>query len=151
MLRLVVLALALVLAGPACAISAAKQFSLSTEKDGSGCFIACHAEVVDTINLPGRDTNFVEAVTLNCEFDQWAEYMSLCLVEQCVSAPDVAYAVEYGADFCKRAGVDITLSLPASYLATAGGAFYNSTLSAAARPALALAPVVAALGAYALL
>ena len=43
--------------------------------------------------------------------------MPICLITACESAPDVAYAVEFGQRWCAKAGVDVsnTLVLPADY------------------------------------
>lgn len=40
-----------------------------------------------------------------------------CLVSTCVSAPDVAYAFEFGKRWCAKAGVDVseTLKMPETY------------------------------------
>ena len=54
---------------------------------------------------------------------QYLNLMSLCLVQTCRSAPDAAYAVEYGTSFCKRAGVAVNITLPAGYLAAASDYF----------------------------
>ncbi len=42
--------------------------------------------------------------------------MSLCLAQTCRSAPDAAYAIEYGKNHCERAGVNANITLPAEYL-----------------------------------
>lgn len=57
---------------------------------------------------------------------KWARIMSRCLAVTCASAPDVAYAVEYGRHFCRRAGVpDVQFTMPARFLLSQGGAYYK--------------------------
>lgn len=52
--------------------------------------------------------------------------MPRCLAVTCVSAPDVAYAVEYGRHFCARAGVpDVKFEMPERFLLSEGGAYYK--------------------------
>lgn len=52
--------------------------------------------------------------------------MSLCLPVKCSSAPDVAYAVEYGTSLCHRAGVeDVVISIPQSYLDGVNGSYFT--------------------------
>lgn len=52
--------------------------------------------------------------------------MSDCLPAVCKSAPDVAYALEYGQSWCHRAGVNnVTFDLPDWYMASPGGQFYK--------------------------
>lgn len=41
--------------------------------------------------------------------------MPVCLAQACVSAPDAAYAAEYGVSFCAKAGVQISMELPQTY------------------------------------
>lgn len=52
--------------------------------------------------------------------------MSQCLVLACKSPPDVAYAVEYTASICGRAGEKVQLQLPEAYLQTVDGAYFRS-------------------------
>ncbi len=49
--------------------------------------------------------------------------MTLCLPQVCVSAPDAAYAIEYGTRYCAKAGVEIDITLPTDYVAEANGYF----------------------------
>ena len=49
--------------------------------------------------------------------------MSTCLSETCVSAPDAAYAIEYGTSFCAKAGVKVNITLPESYMSAASDYF----------------------------
>lgn len=52
--------------------------------------------------------------------------MSQCLPLVCSSAPDVAYAIEYGESFCKRAGIkNVVIQLPISYLEGANGTYFT--------------------------
>jgi hypothetical protein len=37
--------------------------------------------------------------------------MPMCLMTVCKSAPDIAYAMEFGRRWCKKAGVDVTETL----------------------------------------
>lgn len=137
------LAYLLTLAWAACvsALSAGKQFNLTPMNDGSGtcpplhrckaqalttgCFLECHRQAVKRFDLKGRNTNAALAIGLNCEEEIWRSRVSACLPTRCVSAPDTAYAVEYGKSFCKRAGVDVEFELPAWYLETPGGQYYK--------------------------
>lgn len=71
--------------------------------------------------------------------------MATCLLRSCVSAPDLAYAVEYGRSFCRRAGVPgVEFTFPQSFLDTDGGAYYlyvgasGASLTAGRRSSLAL-------------
>lgn len=64
------------------------------------------------------------AITINCKEQQWVDLIGVCLVSRCISGPDVAYAVEYGVSFCKRAGVHVQFELPVSYLEQPGGQYY---------------------------
>ncbi|KIR37165.1 hypothetical protein I352_00477 [Cryptococcus deuterogattii MMRL2647] len=58
---------------------------------------------------------------------EWKSLMSQCLPLVCSSAPDVAYATEYGESFCKRAGIDnVVIQLPKSYLEGANGTYFTS-------------------------
>ena len=43
--------------------------------------------------------------------------MPVCLMSACRSAPDVAYAIEFGSRWCDKAGVDVseTLALSENY------------------------------------
>ncbi|CAD6582531.1 MAG: hypothetical protein TREMPRED_003315, partial [Tremellales sp. Tagirdzhanova-0007] len=63
---------------------------------------------------------------------QYLNLMSLCLVQTCRSAPDAAYAVEYGTSFCKRAGVAVNITLPAGYLAAASDYFTSEAYTSMA-------------------
>ncbi|KAL1410618.1 hypothetical protein Q8F55_004635 [Vanrija albida] len=119
------LAVALLL-GPAAAVPVAQQFALDLLTTPSAPFLTCHDMITRLVNLPGWDTNFPEAVTLNCRFDKWKTLMTTCLLNKCVSAPDLAYAAAYGRSLCGRAGVpDLEFEFPAWFLQSAGGAYYK--------------------------
>lgn len=49
--------------------------------------------------------------------------MSACLPVRCNSVNDVAYALEFGHAFCKKAGKDVRVNLDESYVSTVGGYF----------------------------
>ena len=49
--------------------------------------------------------------------------MEQCLATNCVSAPDAAYGAEYGKSWCKRAGVDVDVELPAAFVQAASDYF----------------------------
>lgn len=52
--------------------------------------------------------------------------MPRCLAVTCASAPDLAYAVEYGRHFCARAGVpDVEFKMPERFMLSLGGAYYK--------------------------
>lgn len=60
------------------------------------------------------------------DIQDWQRIMPRCLAVTCVSAPDVAYAVEYGRHFCARAGVpDVKFEMPERFLLSEGGAYYK--------------------------
>ncbi|WOO78732.1 uncharacterized protein LOC62_02G002271 [Vanrija pseudolonga] len=131
----------LLLAAHAAALSAAKQFSLDPDTTASTPFLQCHGGITKAVNLPGRDTNFPEAITLNCKFKTWNTLMASCLLRACVSAPDLAYA-----SFCRRAGVPgVEFTFPQWFLESDGGAYYLASLesSAAGRPGVAAAAALA--------
>ncbi|ORY23196.1 hypothetical protein BCR39DRAFT_549716 [Naematelia encephala] len=121
------LALALLMLLPSILASAQSQFKLDLDRDISTCWIDCSGRVTDTINLPGRDINDPSFITKNCQFDDYLSYMSACLAQVCQSAPDAAYAVEYGREICHKAGVDISnFTLPQSYLEEASEYFTSA-------------------------
>ncbi|WVQ85397.1 hypothetical protein IAT38_007562 [Cryptococcus sp. DSM 104549] len=108
--------------------TAASQFHIEPTRHASACFVDCHNRVVNTVNIPGTNGgNGFQWIAVNCRFDGWMDLMSQCLPLVCTSAPDVAYAVEYGTSFCERAGVkDVVIPLPADYLASANGTYFQS-------------------------
>lgn len=68
-MKLALLATLLTLTLPTSALPASKQFNLSTQTQASSCFIKCHQMFCDFHDLPGTNTNFPAAITLNCEYD----------------------------------------------------------------------------------
>jgi len=119
----VLMALPAILLAPLVIASAASQFHLNPATRLSNCFISCYNEVTSDINLPDLGSNSPQFVTRNCAFDQWQSLMSECFTQTCISAPDAAYAVEYGRVFCQRAGVETTLQLPETYVQAASASF----------------------------
>ncbi|WVN85396.1 uncharacterized protein L203_100542 [Cryptococcus depauperatus CBS 7841] len=112
---------------PCVLASAAAQYHLKPDKDASVCFMKCHMQVIQTVQIEGTDTNSAQWITKNCQLDQWRTLMEACLPMACISAPDVAYAVEYGQSFCHRAGVkSMVLKLPESYILGPNGAYFRS-------------------------
>ncbi|WRT64159.1 uncharacterized protein IL334_001088 [Kwoniella shivajii] len=106
--------------------TAASQFHLDLNRDSSKCFIECHQRVVNTIQIPGTGTNAFAWIHKNCEYDTWKTLLSQCLPVVCTSAPDVAYAIEYGQHFCSRAGVDVIILLTEEYAQSANGSYFKS-------------------------
>lgn len=53
--------------------------------------------------------------------------MPACLIATCVSAPDVAYGLEFGVSWCAKAGVDVTqtLVLPDEYTKVAAKEYFQ--------------------------
>lgn len=53
--------------------------------------------------------------------------MPTCLLTVCKSAPDIAYAMEFGQRWCKKAGIDVTgtLVLPEEYLNVTAKEYYG--------------------------
>lgn len=49
--------------------------------------------------------------------------MALCLPVRCDSVNDVAFAVEFGEAFCKKAGVNTRVRLDDNYTSSVGGYF----------------------------
>ncbi|KAK4688010.1 hypothetical protein P7C73_g2112, partial [Tremellales sp. Uapishka_1] len=111
---------------PSILATAASQFHLNTIKDVSSCWNECHVRITDTILTPDNKNNSAVFISLNCAYDTYLQYQSLCLPEVCESAPDVAYAVEYGHEFCLRAGVDAKIVLPEDYLNGTAREYFNS-------------------------
>ncbi|WWD09407.1 hypothetical protein V865_007530 [Kwoniella europaea PYCC6329] len=106
--------------------SAASQFHLDVNTHASECFIECHSRLEYTIEIPGTGSNGFSWITKNCQQEAWRNLMGSCLPVVCKSAPDVAYAVEYGENWCHRAGVEVEITLPESYLNTANGTYFTS-------------------------
>ncbi|WWC86256.1 uncharacterized protein L201_001129 [Kwoniella dendrophila CBS 6074] len=106
--------------------SAASQYHLDINFHGSKCFMECHTRVEYTIEIPGTGSNSGTWITKNCQQEAWKNLMSSCLPLVCDSPPDVAYAVEYGENWCKRAGVNVKLQLPESYLNSYNGSYFKS-------------------------
>ncbi|AFR97927.2 hypothetical protein C343_06081 [Cryptococcus neoformans C23] len=107
--------------------SAAAQYHLDVTKDASSCFLDCHSRIVNTVHLEGASSNSYQWISQNCKYDEWKSLMSHCLPLVCSSAPDVAYAIEYGESFCKKAGIkNVVIQLPESYLEGANGTYFTS-------------------------
>ncbi|WVQ97306.1 hypothetical protein IAU59_004417 [Kwoniella sp. CBS 9459] len=107
--------------------SAAGQFSLNPSWDVSNCFLECHQRIVATVLIPGTGYNQFQWITRNCENDEWKSLLAQCLPITCSSAPDVAYAVEYAENFCRRAGMDdVKIELPADYLEGPNKVYFQS-------------------------
>jgi hypothetical protein len=62
---------------------------------------------------------------MKADKQDWRRLMAQCLTITCESPPDVAYAIEYTSSICGRAGVDVKLELPISYLDTTDGAYFK--------------------------
>ncbi|WVO20022.1 uncharacterized protein IAS62_001312 [Cryptococcus decagattii] len=107
--------------------SAATQYHLDVTKQASSCFLICHSRIVNIVHLEGTSSNSYQWISQNCKNDEWKSMMSQCLPLVCSSAPDVAYATEYGESFCKRAGIDnVVFQLSKSYLEGANGTYFAS-------------------------
>ncbi|WWC66276.1 uncharacterized protein I206_100177 [Kwoniella pini CBS 10737] len=120
--------------------SAASQYHLDVNKASSSCFVECHSRLEYTIEIPGTGSNGFTWITKNCQQEQWINLMSTCLPTVCSSAPDVAYAIEYGENFCRRAGVEVKIPLPENYANSANGSYFNSAeyLASSSSPTLAV-------------
>lgn len=88
-----------------------------------GCWAECHDTVVSVVSIPSYAHNVAPAIGPNCKTASYIETMSTCLAARCESAPDAAYAAEFATSVCKRAGVDVEVVLPESYLASAAEYF----------------------------
>ncbi|WVW82298.1 hypothetical protein I302_104304 [Kwoniella bestiolae CBS 10118] len=106
--------------------SAASQFRLEVNKHASECFVECHSRIEYTIEIPGTGSNGFPWIKQNCQQEAWKNLMSACLPLVCSSAPDVAYAVEYGENWCHRAGVEVKIPLPETYLNGVNGSYFKS-------------------------
>ncbi|GMK58964.1 hypothetical protein CspeluHIS016_0604060 [Cutaneotrichosporon spelunceum] len=116
------------------------EFGLSIVDHRSTCFEACHLAAVKVVLLPKLGINSGVFVARNCRLPFWGEVVGACLAMVCRSAPDVAYAAEYGQAWCERAGTsNASIVLPEWYLETPGGAYYqNAMASSAARVAFSV-------------
>ncbi|EIW72813.1 hypothetical protein M231_00065 [Tremella mesenterica] len=106
--------------------TAAGQYHLNVNSDVSSCFWNCHVQTTRSIPLPSGQSNSFEFVSLNCEYPLWSEYISQCIALQCASPADVAYAMEYGVNFCRRGGVTVNFTLPEMYLDSVNGTYFQS-------------------------
>lgn len=79
--------------------------------------------MVGSTALPGWKSNAPPALAANCANPPYTDALSACLASECKSAPDAAYASEYGTSICRRAGVDVEVKLPEAYLSAAAGYF----------------------------
>ncbi|WWC58718.1 uncharacterized protein I303_101262 [Kwoniella dejecticola CBS 10117] len=120
--------------------SAASQYHLDVNSASSNCFIECHSRIEYTIEIPGTGSNGFAWITKICQQEQWINLMSNCLPIVCSSAPDVAYAIEYGENFCRRAGVEVTIPLPENYANSANGSYFKSEeyLASSSSPNIAI-------------
>ncbi|WVR05881.1 hypothetical protein IAU60_002907 [Kwoniella sp. DSM 27419] len=138
--------LSLMLLAPAVLATAAAQFKLDVNRDASNCFVVCAKRLEETVNIDGG-TEF-QWIGENCRSEQWREQMATCLPLTCTSAPDVAYGMEYGYNFCRRAGVKgFEFVLSQDYLNGTDGEYFRSKeyLDSSTQPSIV--PYILAVGA----